>query len=102
MSTIIRIKLHFKPQCFEDEVIKQLGIDMGELVSMLGKNALRDLVSNLEEASFEGKGAKENSNAKHTKTASTYKEMMQVSIKKRAAKLKLESMRTKKSKRRKR
>ena len=57
---------------------------------MFGKLTLIDLVLDLKEASFEGKGVKENSNAKYAKTASTYIEMLELSVRKQAAKLKLE------------
>ena len=98
MSTIIRMKSLFKLQCFEGKVIEQLGIDIGELSSVLRKPAFWDLVSELEETSFESKEVKEKHNAKGTKTASSYEEMLELSAGKQVAKLKLESMKAKKSK----
>ena len=60
MNTIIRTKSLFKLQCFEDEVIKQHDMGMEDLLSMLRKSALGDLVSDLKEASFKDKGVKDN------------------------------------------
>ena len=59
---------------------------------MFGKLTLIDLVLDLKEASFKCKGVKDNINAKCAKTASTYGEMLELSIWKQTAKLKLESI----------